>query len=99
MNQNALSIETQNLTRVYRRGSEEIIAVNSISLTINKGDFVSIIGPSGSGKTTTLYAFLKKIQNPEIKIKILGSVEKRARYIGISYVISIFFSVFFAMLT
>jgi putative ABC transport system ATP-binding protein len=63
MNQNALSIETQNLTRVYRRGSEEIIAVNSISLTINKGDFVSIIGPSGSGKTT-LINLLGCLDNP-----------------------------------
>ena len=63
MSQNALSIETQNLTRVYRRGCEEIIAVNSISLTINKGDFVSIIGPSGSGKTT-LINLLGCLDNP-----------------------------------
>jgi putative ABC transport system ATP-binding protein len=63
MKQNIASIETQNLTRVYRRGSEEIIAVNSISLTINKGEFVSIIGPSGSGKTT-LINLLGCLDNP-----------------------------------
>ena len=71
MNQNTLSIETQNLTRVYRRGSEEIIAVNSISLTINKGDFVSIIGPSGSRKTT-LINLLGCLDNPTSGKLVLG---------------------------
>jgi putative ABC transport system ATP-binding protein len=63
MSQNIPSIETQNITRVYRRGSEEIIAVNSVSLTINKGEFISIIGPSGSGKTT-LINLLGCLDNP-----------------------------------
>ena len=71
MKQNALSIETQNLTRVYRRGSEEIIAVNSVSLTINKGDFISIIGPSGSGKTT-LINLLGCLDNPTSGKLVLG---------------------------
>lgn len=52
MNNNGTSIDTKELTKIYTRGNEEIIAVNKISLVINKGDFVSIIGPSGSGKTT-----------------------------------------------
>ena len=71
MNRNTLSIETHNLTRVYRRGSEEIMAVNSISLTINKGDFVSIIGPSGSGKTT-LINLLGCLDNPTSGKLVLG---------------------------
>jgi putative ABC transport system ATP-binding protein len=52
MSNDGISIQTKNLTKIYTRGNEEIIAVNSISLDINRGDFVSIIGPSGSGKTT-----------------------------------------------
>ncbi len=63
MNQNRISIEATALTKVYRRGSEEIPAVNGISLQIKKGDFISIIGPSGSGKTT-LVNLLGCLDNP-----------------------------------
>jgi putative ABC transport system ATP-binding protein len=63
MNENALSIEAISLKKIYLRGSEEIPAVNSVSLRINKGDFISIIGPSGSGKTT-LVNLLGCLDNP-----------------------------------
>ena len=63
MSQNAIAIEAKNLSKVYHRGSEEIPAVNEISLQINKGDFISIIGPSGSGKTT-LVNLLGFLDNP-----------------------------------
>ena len=51
------------LTRIYRRGSEEIHAVESVSLQIQRGEFVSIVGPSGSGKTT-LVNLLGCLDNP-----------------------------------
>jgi putative ABC transport system ATP-binding protein len=54
MSDKEISIEARDLTKVYHRGSEEITSVNSVSFTIGKGDFVSIIGPSGSGKTTMI---------------------------------------------
>jgi len=60
---NGISIDTKNLRKVYLRGSEEIPAVNGVSLRIYKGDFVSIIGPSGSGKTT-LINLLGCLDNP-----------------------------------
>jgi len=63
MNQNTLSIETKNLTKIYSRGNEEVISVNAVSLQILKGDFISIIGPSGSGKTT-LVNLLGCLDNP-----------------------------------
>ncbi|MDY6972160.1 MAG: ABC transporter ATP-binding protein [Thermodesulfobacteriota bacterium] len=47
-------IETHDLTKVYRKGQEEILALAGIDLTIVQGEFVSIVGPSGSGKTTLL---------------------------------------------
>jgi len=63
MSQEGISVETKNLAKVYLRGSEEIPAVNDVSLRINKGDFISIIGPSGSGKTT-LINLLGCLDNP-----------------------------------
>lgn len=62
MNQTA-AIETCNLTKIYRRGIEEIVSVNEASLRIGRGDFVSVIGPSGSGKTT-LTNLLGCLDNP-----------------------------------
>ncbi len=56
-------IEAEHLVKVYRRGSEEIAAVNDISLTVQVGDFVSFVGPSGSGKTT-LINILGCLDNP-----------------------------------
>ncbi len=45
-------IETQEVTKVYRLGEIDFRALCSISLTIEKGEFIAIMGPSGSGKST-----------------------------------------------
>ncbi len=44
MSEKSAAIEAKQLTRIYTRGIEEVIAVNNVSFRINKGDFVSIIG-------------------------------------------------------
>ena len=56
-------LEARDLRRLYRRGSEEIAAIDGISLDIKKGEFVSFVGPSGSGKTT-LVNILGCLDNP-----------------------------------
>ena len=47
-------IEIKNLTKIYDGSEVEVIAVNGIDLSFDKGEFAAIVGPSGSGKTTFL---------------------------------------------
>lgn len=47
-------IEIKNLTKIYDGSEVEVIAVNDIDLSFDKGEFAAIVGPSGSGKTTFL---------------------------------------------
>jgi putative ABC transport system ATP-binding protein len=47
-------IRLQNIEKVYRTSTVETLALNSISLDIAKGEFLSIMGPSGCGKSTLL---------------------------------------------
>lgn len=53
-NQTEVMIRMQNIEKVYRTDTVETLAINNISLNINKGEFLSIMGPSGCGKSTLL---------------------------------------------
>src|SRR6201987_3963448 len=48
-------IQAENVTKVYRSGRLEVPALRGVSLTVERGEFVSIVGPSGSGKSTLFY--------------------------------------------
>ena len=47
-------IKTEKLTKEYDVGSQKVKALDGIDLSVEKGEFISIMGPSGSGKTTLM---------------------------------------------
>ena len=56
-------IQVTNLSKVFRTEEIETTALNNVSFTINKGEFVAIMGPSGCGKSTLLN-ILGLLDNP-----------------------------------
>lgn len=56
-------LKTENLTKIYGKGNTEVIALNNANISVEQGQFASVIGTSGSGKSTLLN-MLGGLDNP-----------------------------------
>lgn len=48
-------LRVENLCKIYGKGENQVKALDNVSFSVNKGEFIAIIGPSGSGKSTLLH--------------------------------------------
>jgi putative ABC transport system ATP-binding protein len=48
-------LKVENLTKTYGKGETKVTALDNVSFSIEKGEFVAIVGASGSGKSTLLH--------------------------------------------
>lgn len=67
-------LEIKNLSKIYGKGETEVKALDNVSFSVDKGEFVAIIGPSGSGKSTLLH-ILGGVDNATSGSVVIGGTE------------------------
>lgn len=66
-------LRCENVTKVYGSGNSQVVALDYINLSVQKGEFVAIVGASGSGKSTLLHILGNVDQPTEGKVVIEGT--------------------------
>ena len=67
-------LRVENLCKIYGKDENQVKALDNVSFSINKGEFVAIIGPSGSGKSTLLH-ILGGVDRPTSGKVFMGGVD------------------------
>ncbi|MBW7916283.1 MAG: ABC transporter ATP-binding protein [Trueperaceae bacterium] len=72
-------IDVQDVSKLFRVGKSEAVALQDASLQVSDGQFVSLIGPSGCGKTTLMRLVADLIEPTTGRITVAGKTPKEAR--------------------
>jgi ABC-type nitrate/sulfonate/bicarbonate transport system, ATPase component len=72
-------IQLEHVTMEYASDASRVTALQNVSLTIAKGEFVSLLGPSGCGKTTLLRIMADLAQPTSGELKVAGKSAREAR--------------------
>jgi putative ABC transport system ATP-binding protein len=68
-----LIVRIRNVSKRYARDGFEVVALDSVSLDIEQGDFVALMGPSGSGKSTLLNLIAGIDRSTDGEVEVLGT--------------------------
>ncbi len=74
------AIEVKGLKKTFGKGEQEVEAVKSISLSVNKGEIFGFLGPNGAGKTTSLRMMVGLLLPDEGTVTIFGKNPKDRKY-------------------
>ena len=71
-------LRVENLTKVYGEGSNQVKALDNVSFTVDKGEFVAVVGASGSGKSTLIH-LIGGVDKPDGGKGIVGGTDVYAQ--------------------
>lgn len=66
------AVEVTGLRKNYGRGDKRVVAVNDVSLSVDRGDIVGLLGPNGAGKTTLIKCILNLVNPDAGRVRVLG---------------------------
>ena len=65
-------LQAKNLTKTFQRGQTSVVALESVDITVARGEFVALMGPSGSGKSTLLHLIAGMDKPTAGTLEVLG---------------------------